>query len=374
MEDSLDRASARPPSSAASRSPTSRTPSTRHRIIDRIVQRACTTRAAWRRRLTSAPIGVGDLDPRPRHPRPRRCPGDRGARLGRRPGDRRRPRRCPRTSPCGCTTSRWPWSTRTSAAPASARPCRCRAGASTGTRLLAHLGRRVGASGWPGRSSSAPATRARHSGAMARMRGIADRVEQLLGQAVVATTPVAGGDICTSTRVRLSSGASVLVKTRASAPDGLLRDRGARAALAGRAGRGRRAPRCSRSRRTAWCSTGSSRRGRPPRRPPTSAARSPGCTPAVPTSSAPTHDGFIASLPLPNKTAPTWPEFYADRRILPYLKLASDRGHVERADVLADRGRWSAGSPTSPVPTSRPPGSTATCGPATWCGPPSTAP
>ena len=55
---------------------------------------------------------------------------------------------------------------------------------------------------------------------MARMRGIADRVEQLLGQAVAATTPVAGGDVCTATRVRLSDGGSALVKTRAGAPDG----------------------------------------------------------------------------------------------------------------------------------------------------------
>jgi fructosamine-3-kinase len=47
------------------------------------------------------------------------------------------------------------------------------------------------------------------------------------------------------------------------------------------------------------------------------------------------HDGYIGSLPLPNKTSSTWPEFYAVRRILPYLKLASDRGHVGRADVLA---------------------------------------
>ena len=47
---------------------------------------------------------------------------------------------------------------------------------------------------------------ARHSGPMARSRGIADRVEQLLGQAVVATAPVAGGDICTATRLRLSDG------------------------------------------------------------------------------------------------------------------------------------------------------------------------
>jgi uncharacterized protein (TIGR03086 family) len=31
------------------------------RTIDRLVQRACTTRAAWLHRLTSAPINVGDL-------------------------------------------------------------------------------------------------------------------------------------------------------------------------------------------------------------------------------------------------------------------------------------------------------------------------
>ena len=58
---------------------------------------------------------------------------------------------------------------------------------------------------------------------MARMRGIAERVEQLLALSVVATTPVAGGDICTSTRVRLSDGSSALVKTRAGAPDDFLK-------------------------------------------------------------------------------------------------------------------------------------------------------
>jgi uncharacterized protein (TIGR03086 family) len=30
-------------------------------LVDRIVQRACRTQAAWRQRLTSAPMGVGDL-------------------------------------------------------------------------------------------------------------------------------------------------------------------------------------------------------------------------------------------------------------------------------------------------------------------------
>jgi uncharacterized protein (TIGR03086 family) len=33
-----------------------------HQLVDRITQRACATQAAWRHRLTSAPIRVGDLD------------------------------------------------------------------------------------------------------------------------------------------------------------------------------------------------------------------------------------------------------------------------------------------------------------------------
>ena len=32
-----------------------------NQLVDRIVNRACRTRAAWQQRLTSAPIGVGDL-------------------------------------------------------------------------------------------------------------------------------------------------------------------------------------------------------------------------------------------------------------------------------------------------------------------------
>ncbi|MGH8889208.1 MAG: fructosamine kinase family protein [Acidothermaceae bacterium] len=42
-------------------------------------------------------------------------------------------------------------------------------------------------------------------------------------------------------------------------------------------------------------------------------------------------DGFIGSLPLPNASRASWPQFYVDQRILPYLKaLSSDeRGAVE---------------------------------------------
>src|ERR671926_1004967 len=53
---------------------------------------------------------------------------------------------------------------------------------------------------------------------MARMSTIAGRAEQLLGVAVVATTPVAGGDVSTATRLRLSDGRSAFVKTRPHSP------------------------------------------------------------------------------------------------------------------------------------------------------------
>ena len=55
---------------------------------------------------------------------------------------------------------------------------------------------------------------------MARMAGTAARAEALLGHGVVSTTPVAGGDICTATRLRLSDGRSAVIKTRPQPPEG----------------------------------------------------------------------------------------------------------------------------------------------------------
>ena len=63
------------------------------------------------------------------------------------------------------------------------------------------------------------------------------------------------------------------------------------------------------------------------------------------------HDGFISSLPLPHKAADTWAEFYAVRRVLPYLKLARDRGHVtddEAATVESVIGRLTDLLPVEP--------------------------
>jgi fructosamine-3-kinase len=166
------------------------------------------------------------------------------------------------------------------------------------------------------------------------MRTIADRAEQLLGTAVVATTPVAGGDICTATRLRLSDGRSALVKTRPFAPPGFFaaeaRGLGWLAAADALPVAEVLAVRddCL---VLAWVE---------PVKPSAEAAIAFGRGLArlhatgADTFGA-TEDGFIASLPLPNGSASTWPEFYATRRVLPYLKLASDRGHIDAADVAA---------------------------------------
>jgi fructosamine-3-kinase len=169
---------------------------------------------------------------------------------------------------------------------------------------------------------------------MARMRGIAERVEQLLAQAVVATTPVAGGDICTATRVRLSDGTSALVKTRAGAPDDFF---------------------AAEARGLEWLAEPGVidvaevlavehdclvlRWIEPARPSPESAAGLGRSLARLHASGAEMfgadRDGFIASLPLPNKTAATWPEFFATRRVLPYLKLDADRGHIGQGGVRA---------------------------------------
>ncbi len=45
--------------------------------------------------------------------------------------------------------------------------------------------------------------------------------------------------------------------------------------------------------------------------------------------------GFIASLPLPNDQADSWPSWYAEHRLLPYCRLARDAGTFGAAEVTA---------------------------------------
>ncbi len=172
---------------------------------------------------------------------------------------------------------------------------------------------------------------------MTRMRGIAERVEQLLEVAVVATAPVAGGDICTATRARLSDGSSVLVKTRSGSPPGFFEAeaRGLRwLAEPGVVDVAEVRAVQEDCLVLAWIEP-----GRPTAESATALGRS---LARLHASGAPgfgaEEDGFIGPLPLQNKTAPSWPAFFATRRVLPYLKLASDRGHIAAADVHAVEG------------------------------------
>ncbi len=172
---------------------------------------------------------------------------------------------------------------------------------------------------------------------MARMGTIATRAEALLGAAVVATTPVAGGDICTSTRLRLSDGSSALIKTRPNAPADFFAVEARGLRWLGEAG-GASVPTVLAAEPDclilSWVEVG---------RPTGEAAEQLGRALArTHQAGAPSfggdEDGYIGTLPLPNKPADTWPEFFAVRRILPYLKLASDRGAVSSADAASIEG------------------------------------
>ena len=175
---------------------------------------------------------------------------------------------------------------------------------------------------------------------MTRLPLIAKRVEDLLGSSVIATAPVAGGDISTTTRVRLSNGTTALVKTHHQAPEGFFDAEARGLAWLGEATAdgGAAVPdvlahdhECLILR---WIEPGKNTidaavtLGQSLARTHRAGADAFGAD----------HEGFIGKLPLPNRTAPTWPEFYATRRVLPYLKLARDRGAASEDDAAAIEG------------------------------------
>jgi fructosamine-3-kinase len=156
---------------------------------------------------------------------------------------------------------------------------------------------------------------------------VARLAEELLGSSVVATAPVAGGDVCTATKLRLSDGTTALMKTLSHAPEGFFETEAAGLRWLTEA-QGVHVPEvlavdaeCLILR---WVESG--RNGAE------AAAAFGRALAATHAAGAPAFgsdtDGFIGRLPLPNRTAPTWAEFYAVRRVLPYLKLARDRGAV----------------------------------------------
>lgn len=168
---------------------------------------------------------------------------------------------------------------------------------------------------------------------MARQPVVAGRAEQLLDSSVVATAPVAGGDICTAVKLRLSSGRSAFLKTLPQAPPGFFEREAAGLRWLAEAPDGAATPEVlavdSDCLILAWVETG---------RPGADAAA------AFGRALARTHrsraasygaeaDGYIGRLPLPNAPLASWPEFYAERRVAPYLKVARDKGLVSAEDA-----------------------------------------
>ena len=156
------------------------------------------------------------------------------------------------------------------------------------------------------------------------MTGTAARAEALLGHGVVATTPVAGGDICTSTRLRLSDGRNAVIKTRPQAPEGFFAREAEGLRWLAEAG-GAPVPDLLAAADDcvilAWVEPG---------KPTSDAAEAFGrALAATHAAGAPgfgaEQDGFIGLAPLPNRTLPTWPEFYASRRVMPYVRAAAQR-------------------------------------------------
>lgn len=166
------------------------------------------------------------------------------------------------------------------------------------------------------------------------MSTIAGRAEALLGKAVVATSPVVGGDVCTATRVRLSNGRSAFVKTRPRpAPDFFAVEAAGLTWLeeAGGAPTPEVLAVADDCIVLAWIEAGK-----------VSAdavegfGRALAATHAAGAESFGGHrDGFIGLLPLPNQSARTWGEFFAERRLLPYLRAARDRGAIGPEDAAA---------------------------------------
>jgi len=164
---------------------------------------------------------------------------------------------------------------------------------------------------------------------------VARKAEELLDASVIATAPLAGGDISTATKLRLSNGTTALMKTLPHAPEGFFECEAAGLRWLGEVEGGVHVPAVlgvdQECLVIAWVEPGKNG---------VDAAASFGRALATThAAGAPSYglerDGFIGKLPMPNRTAPTWAEFYATRRILPYLKLARDRGAISEDDAAS---------------------------------------
>ncbi len=170
---------------------------------------------------------------------------------------------------------------------------------------------------------------------MARQPVVAGRAEQLLGSAVVATAPVAGGDIATAVKLRLSNGRTAFLKTLTAAPPHFFEREaaGLRWLAEATPDGGVATPEVLAVDHDVlilgWVESA---------RPGAEAAGAFGRALAATHRSGAdgfgaADDGYIGRLPLLNRALPTWAEFWAERRIAPYLKVLRDKDMVTAEDA-----------------------------------------
>ncbi|MGH8867510.1 MAG: fructosamine kinase family protein [Actinomycetes bacterium] len=160
----------------------------------------------------------------------------------------------------------------------------------------------------------------------------ASRVGDLLGTEVEDTRPVGGGSICDASRVTAADGRAFFVKTLRHGPADLFAVEASGLGGLDDAG-GCPLPRVEAVAEDVlvleWVEPG---------------APSPEAAERFGRELARTHqagapmfgwarDGYIGPLPLPNAPAVDWPDFYASRRVLPYLRQAVDAGVLAADEV-----------------------------------------
>jgi fructosamine-3-kinase len=190
---------------------------------------------------------------------------------------------------------------------------------------------------------------------MARQPVIADRGEQLLGTAVIATAPVAGGDIATAFKLRLSSGRTAFLKTMAGAPAGFFEREAAGLRWLAEAGDGAAATPDVLAVDAELLILGWVETTRPGADAAATFGRALARTHAAGADAfGADRDGFIGRLPLPNKPLDTWAEFYQQRRVLPYLRAARDKGLVTADDAeVIEQGAARVGDVVPDEPPAR---------------------
>ncbi|MDQ6523769.1 fructosamine kinase family protein [Nocardioides sp. LHD-245] len=184
---------------------------------------------------------------------------------------------------------------------------------------------------------------------MARQPVVAGRAEQLLGSAVVATAPVAGGDIATAVKLRLSSGRTAFLKTLSTAPPRFFAHEAAglrwlaEATPSGGVAAAEVLAVDTDCLILDWVET-----ARPSAEAAGAFGRALAATHAYGApcfgldvegsggstgGGAPRVEGYIGRLPLPNRPLPSWAEFHAERRIAPYLKVLRDKDIISAEDA-----------------------------------------